>query len=57
MALNSRYQADLFRDAGLAQTQITESEQQRVRELLAELMLSVIDAEALRMKQEEMGDE
>jgi hypothetical protein len=57
MALTSRYQADLFRDAGLAKTQITESEQQRVKELLAELMLSVIDAEALRMKQQEMGDE
>ena len=57
MALNSHHQADLFRDAGLAKTQITESEQQRVKELLAELMLSVIDAEALRMNQEEIADE
>lgn len=57
MALNSCYQADLFRDAGLAKTQVTESEQQRVKELLAELMLSVIDAEALRMNQEEIADE
>ena len=56
MALNS-HQVDLFRDAGLAKTQITESEQQRVKELLAELMLSVIDVEALGMSQEEIGDE
>jgi hypothetical protein len=57
MALNSRYQVDLFREAGLAQTQITESEQQRVKELMAELMLLVMDAEAFRKNQEEMDDE
>ena len=57
MALSSRYQVDLFREAGLAQTQITESEQQRVKELMAELMLLVIDAEAFRKNQEEMDDE
>ena len=57
MALYSRYQVDLFRDARLAQTQMAESEQQRVKELLAELMLLVIDAEAFRMNQEEMDDE
>jgi hypothetical protein len=57
MALNSHYQPDLFRDAGLAKRQITESEQQRVKELLAELMLSAIEAQALSMSQEGMGDE
>ena len=57
MALNSRYQVDLFREEGLAKTQITESEQRRVKELIAELMLLVIDAEAFRMNQEEMDDE
>ncbi|MCO4835806.1 MAG: hypothetical protein KC481_19295 [Acidimicrobiaceae bacterium] len=57
MAHNIRYQIDLFRDAELPQSRITESEQQRVTELLGELMLLVTDAEAVRMNREESGDE
>jgi len=57
MALINRYQVDLFHDAGLAETRITESEQQRVKELLGELMLLAIDAETGKMNREEMDSE
>jgi hypothetical protein len=57
MALNSRYQVDVFRDAGLAETQTAECEQRHLKALLAELMLLVIHAEAFRMNQEKMDDE
>lgn len=57
MALNNRDQVDLFRDTGLWQTRITESEQQRVKELLGDLMLLVMDADAGKMNREEMESE
>jgi hypothetical protein len=57
MALNNRDQVDLFRDTGLPQTRITESEQQRVKELLGDLMLLVMDADAGKMNRGEMESE
>jgi len=57
MTLNNRYQIDLFRDAKLPQSRIAESEQQRVKELLGDLMLLVTDAEEGRTNREESDDE
>lgn len=57
MALNNRDQVDLFRDAGLPQTRITELEQPRVKELLGDLMLLVMDADAGKVNRGEMESE
>ncbi len=57
MALNNRYQVDLFHEAEPSETRIAESERQRVSKLLGELILLVVDADAGRMKREEMDDE
>lgn len=57
MALNHRYQADLIHDAAPSETRIAEAQRRRVRELLGELILLVMDVEVNRTKREEMDNE